>query len=854
MAPQGPTIRCLSIGRSAPPPVREALTFAASGFRDALGRSHGKRPAGRPASDRPAGLRRLVVLSTCHRVELYADVDDTGDMARELLIDWLASARGVDRGRVAAAACYMEDMDALRHLHRVTAGLDSALLGEAEIIAQVRAALQDSIAMHAASPALKAAFRSALTSAERARKAVWQRFPRADIGSVAVEAITAQLGDLTGRHALVLGAGRVGTLAARALHHAGARLTIVNRTGERAATLAARFKAQWATFDDLEDAVAGVDAVIVATGAPHIVLGASMLASAAGRIRPVVVVDTAMPRNADPAIPSMPNARLVDLDELHERTAAAHVERAEAVPEVEALVESAVVALGARSRPPVARRSLTIGTRGSTLARRQAEQVVALLGAAHPEIAVHWRVYGSSGDARPDVPFADLADDAFTDRIERALLDGEVDAAVHSYKDLPQEPVAGLVIAAVPVRADPREALVARDGATLATLRPGAIIGTSSPRRAAALKALRPDCELRPIRGPVDARLEKVLAGEYDAAIFALAGLQRLGLAAHASEIFDATVIAPAAGQGALAVQCRERDHATRSALADIDDARLHAQVRAERAQERAGRESGMATGANAEPPRAHAPLHGRRVLVTRPEAQAQPLCDALEAVGAVPVRLPLLRIEPVHPDADAWRAVGNSHWIVFTSANGVEQAWNVAPPQARAALRAHARIAAIGPATARAARRLGMIVQRIPSTHVAESLAAVLGDTAGQRVLWLRGERARDALPERLREDGAHVTQVVVYRAVTAPLADDAQAIVRSVDLVTLASPSAVERFMDVAGAGFTGPVACIGPITAASARAHGLRVEVVAETYTAEGLCAALQQMAPLEAPAHA
>lgn len=784
-------------------------------------------------------VRRLVILSTCHRVELYAEMGGTADEARALLVDWLASARPVARESIAAAATWRDGADALRHLHRVAAGLDAALLGEAEIIAQVRAALQLSISAHAASPALKAAFRSAVAAAEKARKTIWQRFPRVDIGSVAVGAIASHVGRLEGRPSLVIGAGRTGTLAARALHHAGAELTIVNRTPERAHALAARFKARWAPFECLADEVGSADAIVVATGAPHVLLHAAMMAGAGGRGRELVVVDTAMPRNADPDISRLPNARLVALDELHARTEAAHAERAAAVPEVETLTEAAVAALLTRQRAPASRRCITMGTRGSALARQQAEQVATLLSAAHPGIAVRWRVYASSGDDHPDIPFAELADDAFTDRIERALKDGEIDAAVHSYKDLPQQPVAGLVIAAIPARADPREALVTRDGTTLATLRPGAVIGTSSPRRAAALQVLRPDCVLQPIRGPVDARLRKVFAGEYDAAIFALAGLQRLGLAEHVSEIFDRTVIPPAAGQGALAVQCREHDEATRAILAAIDNPGLRAEVEAERA---------------------HGPLHGRRVLVTRPEAQAQPLCDALEALGATPVRLPLLRIESVDPGAGAWRGIGTSHWIVFTSSNGVEQAWNVAPPEARAALRAHPRVAAIGPATAAAARRHGMRVHRIPAVHVAEALAAELGDTAGQHVLWLRGERARDVLAAQLSAAGAEVTQVVVYRAVDAPLSGDVRGIIAGVDLVTLASPSAVERFRQVAGPDFSGPVACIGPVTAASARAHGLRVEAEAETYTVEGLVAmlrlvpVLRWMAPLDVPASA
>ena len=156
--------------------------------------------------------------------------------------------------------------------------------------------------------------------------------------------------------------------------------------------------------------------------------------------------------------------------------------------------------------------------------------------------------------------------------------------AVHSYKDLPTARPEGLVIAAVPQRADPRDALVSRDGATLAGLPQGAVVGTSSPRRAAQTAALRPDLVLRPIRGNVDTRLAKVDAGEYDAAILAIAGLERLGLAERASHVFGFEEMLPAPAQGALAVECRRDDSETLRLLAAIDDRELRRLVSAERA------------------------------------------------------------------------------------------------------------------------------------------------------------------------------------------------------------------------------------------------------------------------------
>lgn len=223
-----------------------------------------------------------------------------------------------------------------------------------------------------------------------------------------------------------------------------------------------------------------------------------------------------------------------------------------------------------------------VGTRKSELALRQTAIVASLLGAAHPQLDIEVREYETSGDVMLDVPAPQLAPDAFTDVLERALSAGEIDAAVHSYKDLPAESTPGLVIAAVPVRADPREALVCARPLKLSELPAGSLIGTSSERRAAAVLALRPDLKVRPIRGTVDARVAKVLAGEYDAALLALAGLERLQLRANITEVFDLETMPPAAGQGALAVQCRAEDSVALDILTRIDDIALHNSVDAE--------------------------------------------------------------------------------------------------------------------------------------------------------------------------------------------------------------------------------------------------------------------------------
>ncbi|HEY8830638.1 MAG TPA: hydroxymethylbilane synthase, partial [Candidatus Limnocylindria bacterium] len=171
----------------------------------------------------------------------------------------------------------------------------------------------------------------------------------------------------------------------------------------------------------------------------------------------------------------------------------------------------------------------------------------------------------------------------FVTAIEDALRSGEIDAAVHSLKDLPTGDRAGLVIAAVLPREDPRDVLVTSARGGLATLPRGARVGTSSPRRDAALRLLRPDITTAPIRGNVETRLAKVARGEYDATVLALAGLLRLGVAVGDDEILQADQMLPAPGQGAIAVQCRADDPLTRDRLAAIDDAPTRAATDAER-------------------------------------------------------------------------------------------------------------------------------------------------------------------------------------------------------------------------------------------------------------------------------
>ena len=228
-------------------------------------------------------------------------------------------------------------------------------------------------------------------------------------------------------------------------------------------------------------------------------------------------------------------------------------------------------------------KQIVIGSRGSQLALWQAEHIAAALRALGHSVAIE--VIRTTGDRMQGVAFAKVGTKGmFTKEIEEALFDSRIDIAVHSLKDLPTELDAAFALGAIPPRADPRDALVSSRYASLAELPPGAKVGTSSLRRQAQLRAHRRDLECVEFRGNVDTRLKKLAAGEVAACVLASAGLDRLGYTEWLRERFDASILCPAPGQGALAIETRAGDAATLEAIAALDDGDTRFAVTAERA------------------------------------------------------------------------------------------------------------------------------------------------------------------------------------------------------------------------------------------------------------------------------
>lgn len=232
------------------------------------------------------------------------------------------------------------------------------------------------------------------------------------------------------------------------------------------------------------------------------------------------------------------------------------------------------------------RADIRFGTRGSALAMWQTHHVMSLLQAVHPSLMIDHHIISTRGDKIVDTPLPLIGGKGlFTEALEAALFLEEIDAAVHSLKDLPTEQPDGLTIGAVIARANPADVLISRAGFTLATLPEGARVGTCSRRRAAQLLAVRPDLTLLDLRGNVDTRIRKALDDDspYDAIVLAFAGVERLGQLSTVSEVIDLDIILPAPGQGAIAVQTRLNDDLI-SLLSPLNHAATALAVTAERA------------------------------------------------------------------------------------------------------------------------------------------------------------------------------------------------------------------------------------------------------------------------------
>jgi hydroxymethylbilane synthase len=546
--------------------------------------------------------------------------------------------------------------------------------------------------------------------------------------------------------------------------------------------------------------------------------------------------------------------------------------------------------------------TVRIGTRGSALALAQATMVRDALEVAG--VTTDLRIITTEGDRRaPDTAWGE---GSFVSAIESALLAGDVDAAVHSAKDVPTDEDPRLAIAAFLVRAPAADVIVLPAGqraSSLDDLPAGIRVGTDSPRRTAFLRAIRPDLRMHPLHGNVDTRLRRLDEGQSDALVLAEAGLTRLGRADRIAFRLSPDEVPPAPGQGAVAVQVRAGDAVIAGLVARLDDRPTRLAVEAERAILAAsGGGCRAPLGANgrldgdvldllcgfARPDGSVAAIARRRgspedpdlvdgllrevadaataaaarhpwprVLVTRAADQRAALDLALVDRGLVPVDVPAIAIEAAADGlGPALGRLSSFDWVVVTSANAA-RAVRAAAAESGVPLNGDARWAAVGVATARSLRAAGVTVALRPARGSGADLAAALPLGSADRVLVPRSDLADDVLIEALEARGAAVEAVVAYRTVEAPPSSSeplAAALDRSPGAVILTSGSTARGLLALgerlgrAGEVLAIPAICIGASTAAEAARLGYRI---AATASGQGVAAIADAAAGYLAP---
>lgn len=340
-------------------------------------------------------VQELAQLSTCYRVELYAHFAPNVPNARATLVEMLAAAHDVDRETLADHLYVFAGDEAARHLCRVACGLDSLVLGEAEILGQVAAAAESAADAGTAGPVLRLLFQSAVRAGRRARAETAIGASPATASSMGLALAREALGDLRGRRVLVVGLGQVGLQALKVLRSQGvAEIGVANRGRRRAEEVAATAGGRAFGLDELREALAWADAVVTATAALDTVVGHADVAAALAERpdRPLVLVDLAVPRDIDPAAGRLPGVRLFDVDDLRGGLDAAAAARAREVPRVEAIVAEETTRFSRRCRELDVEPFVTdLRRRADAIRERELERTLRHLGDVDPETARHVR-------------------------------------------------------------------------------------------------------------------------------------------------------------------------------------------------------------------------------------------------------------------------------------------------------------------------------------------------------------------------------------------------------------------------------------------------------------------------------
>lgn len=392
-------LACTGINhRSAPVALRERLALGLDAQRELL-----HAPAIR-ALGASAGVRELVILSTCNRTELYAAPDNADAPPAALSWPLLHLLAAISDLPLPALRPHIYDntgLAAVRHLCRVAAGLDSMVVGESEVLGQVAAAFRTAAGEGAAGPVLEAAFHAAIRAGRRARTETGIGRRPASISSEAIRLLTEVAGDPERLSVLIVGTGKMGRLAGQALRASGVReLSVVSRTAAHAEAVAGEWGATALGWHDLAGAVRAADAILCSTGAPHAVVTRELVERAigpGGDGRPRVFVDIAVPRDVEPAVAELSGVRVFDLDALQQRLKGNVDQRRQEIPAVERIVTEEVHRFAAWRQGMTVRPLLTqMHARGESIRRREVDRLLRRVGQLPPELTAELEAFSQS--------------------------------------------------------------------------------------------------------------------------------------------------------------------------------------------------------------------------------------------------------------------------------------------------------------------------------------------------------------------------------------------------------------------------------------------------------------------------
>jgi len=539
-------------------------------------------------------------------------------------------------------------------------------------------------------------------------------------------------------------------------------------------------------------------------------------------------------------------------------------------------------------------KKIIIGTRGSQLSINQTNIVKNLLQPLVPDTLIEIITIKTSGDKNMSpIPLDTIGKGWFTKEIDQQLLDGKIDLAVHSLKDLLDTLTPGLIISAIPQKEDAREALVSYNDLPLKKLKKGAVIGTDSLRRKIQLLKIRPDLIVKSVRGNVNKRLEKFDAKEYDGLILAVAGLKRLGFEQRIAEYFDPSNFIPSPGQGALAIVTKTSNKKLNQILLQLNNQANLAAVTAEREFSKLV-EGGcsMPVGAYAEIEKNKLTLHGmlgsedgenlikatmqgkidkpkelaqklakkllyqastwypskqKYIVLTRSKEENEILAAKLGELGLKTLNSPSISISQNLSPQKFKKYLSNItdyDWIIFTSQNGVKffmselKTVGINLPKIK--------IAAVGEKTAESAKKYGLKISFIPKTFTSKGLAKDIPKLKGKKILLPRSNIGNPEFKEQLETKGAIVTDMPIYKTTNPKnklmefknLHKNKQIL-----YLTFTSPSTIEGFLKNINKSLLQtvlhlPVISIGPVTTKAAQKHGFKTIYTADTHTVSGM----------------